>query len=110
MYVFVQARMGSQRCPGKSLEKIGGVPSIEIVLKRIQKAESISKVVLCTSAEQIDDPLSDFVTSLGFDVFRGSHLDLVERFAEATSRYKVTTTLRATGDNTFMCGRKLTKL
>ena len=100
---IVQARMGSARCPGKSMELVGGVPVVEVVLRRLAKAKMIDKVVLATSDLARDDVLAMRATEVGFSVFRGDETDLVGRYvaaaqAHATGPYIV----RATGDNVFM--------
>ncbi len=100
---IVQARMGSARLPGKSMESIGGVPVIEIVLRRLAKAKRLARVVLATSNLVRDDVLAARAAKLGFPVFRGSETDLVARFVGAAARFSDGPYLvRATGDNAFM--------
>jgi len=100
---IVQARMGSARLPGKSMEPVGGVPAIEIVLRRLAKAKLLSRVVLATSEMPRDDVLAARAAQLGFDVFRGSETDLVARFVGAAAKFADGPYLvRATGDNVFM--------
>ena len=43
--IIVQARMGSTRLPGKVMKKIVGIPSIEIILKRLKKSKEAEKVI-----------------------------------------------------------------
>ena len=100
---IVQARMGSARLPGKSMEPVGGVPVIELVLRRLAKAKLLSRVVLATSDMPRDDVLAARAAKLGFDVFRGSETDLVARFVGAAVKFADGPHLvRATGDNVFM--------
>jgi spore coat polysaccharide biosynthesis protein SpsF (cytidylyltransferase family) len=100
---IVQARMGSERCPGKSLELIGSLPVVEVVLSRLAKAERLERVVLATSDLDRDSPLADAASKAGFAVFRGSETDLVGRYLAAAERFAATDYLvRATGDNVFM--------
>ena len=80
---IVQARMGSTRLPGKSMAPVGGVPVVELVLRRLAKATRLSKVVLATSDLERDDVLADRAAALGFAVFRGSETDLVGRYLAA---------------------------
>lgn len=44
---LVQARMGSDRLPGKVLMDIAGRPMIEQVLRRVKAAPGIGEVILC---------------------------------------------------------------
>ncbi|HEU5240095.1 MAG TPA: hypothetical protein VFU37_23375 [Pyrinomonadaceae bacterium] len=100
---IVQARMGSARCPGKSLELIGDFPVVEVVLRRLAKAERLARVVLATSNLERDTPLAEAAARCGFPVFRGSENDLVERYFSAAEEYADSDYLvRATGDNVFM--------
>lgn len=108
---IIQARMGSQRCPGKSLEVIGGMPSILIVLGRLSKAERLSKVVLATSDLDRDTPLAETAEKAGYTVFRGSENDLVSRYLGAAEKYADSDYLvRATGDNVFMDWREIDRV
>jgi len=100
---IVQARMGSARLPGKSLELIGGVAVVEIVLRRLAKAHRLARVVLATSVEPRDDALAAHAARQGFPVFRGSETDLIARYLGCARRYADSPYLvRATGDNVFM--------
>lgn len=108
---IVQARMGSQRCPGKSLELIGGVPVVELVLRRLAKSTRLSKVVLATSDLERDTPLAEVAAKAGFDVFRGSETDLVGRYLDAANQFATSDHLvRATGDNVFMDWNEIDKV
>lgn len=108
---IVQARMGSERCPGKSVQKIGGVPVVELVLRRLSKAENVDNVVLATSDLQRDDILANYAQDIGFDVFRGSETDLVGRFVAAAKQFSNSDYLiRATGDNVFMDWNEIDRL
>ena len=100
---ILQARMGSARLPGKSMEPIGGLPVIEIVLRRLARAKRLDRVVLATSDLPRDDVLAAHAARLGFPVFRGHETDLVARFMGAAAQFAGGPYLvRATGDNVFM--------
>ena len=108
---IVQARMGSERCPGKSMERVGGLPTIEIVMRRLAKSSGLSAVVLATSALGRDDVIAKHIASLGFDVFRGSETDLVDRYQRCAEEYVEGPYLvRATGDNVFMDWNEITRV
>ncbi len=79
--VMVQARMSSNRFPGKVLAPLGGKPVIAHVLSRICEAVPRERVVLVTSEDASDDPLATYVrTALELMVFRGSLDDVAGRF------------------------------
>jgi spore coat polysaccharide biosynthesis protein SpsF len=103
--------MGSERCPGKSLEMIGPRPVVEVVLRRLAKAERLDRVVLATSNLDRDTPLAEAATAAGFPVFRGSENDLVGRYLLAAERFADSDYLvRATGDNVFMDWREIDRV
>ena len=99
---IVQARMGSSRLPGKSFELIAGLPVVEIVLRRLERAQNLRHIVLATSNDPKDDILARHVSRIGFEVYRGSENDLVERFYTVAKKHGCENLLRATADNVFM--------
>jgi len=96
--VIVQARMGSSRLPGKSMKKIGKWKLIELVLRRIEKARNVDKIVLATTNSDKDDDLAKFVESIGFTVFRGSEDDVLSRYYNAAKMFNPYAIVRITGD------------
>ncbi|MDA2909522.1 hypothetical protein MYX04_01170 [Nitrospiraceae bacterium AH_259_D15_M11_P09] len=108
---IVQARMGSERCPGKSMELVGGAPVVAVVLGRLTKAKRLSRVVLATSKLDMDVVLAEKAEALGIPVFRGSEADLVDRFLAAAHKYAETPYIvRATGDNVFVDWNEIDRL
>lgn len=53
VFGIIPARMGSSRFPGKPLAEIAGVPMIVRVIRQVQRAEAISKIILATDSPQI---------------------------------------------------------
>ena len=79
--VLVQARMSSNRFPGKMLAKLDGRPLIAHVLSRVQDSCSSGRAVLLTSDDSTDDRLAEYVSeSLGFPVFRGDLHNVHNRY------------------------------
>ena len=76
---LVQARMGSKRLPGKVLKRINGKPLIEILLQRLSRAKNIDKILVTTGLRMENDSLVDSVKKLGYEVFRGSEDDVLDR-------------------------------
>ncbi len=95
---IVQARMGSTRLPNKVMQDICGKPAIQHVLERLNRSNKIEKIVLATSVNQENDKLEKFVNSLGFNVYRGDELDVLDRFYKAAEQYKPESVVRITGD------------
>jgi glutamate-1-semialdehyde 2,1-aminomutase len=95
---IVQARMGSIRFPGKVLKKINNKSLIEILLSRLSKSKNIDKIILATSIASVNDKLSQEVKALGYDVFRGSENNVLDRYYLAAKQYSPSTIVRITGD------------
>jgi len=95
---IIQARMGSTRFPNKVMRPINGVPMIELLLQRLAKAKSIDKIILATSDDPRNQPLTDHIRSLGYDVFIGSENDVLDRYYQSAKPYHPDTIVRITGD------------
>lgn len=85
--VFLQARMNSQRFPGKVLAPLCGKPVIRHVLDRITEAMPPAAVVIATSTALSDDPLAAYAKSIGANVFRGDLENVVSRFQQCLKRF-----------------------
>ena len=107
---IVQARMGSKRAPGKSFELVGGIPVVELVLKRLAQTRKVDKVVLATSDLPHDSVLAEHAEKIGFPAFRGSENDLVKRFYEAAVKHHATHVVRVCADNVFLDWNEIGRL
>jgi glutamate-1-semialdehyde 2,1-aminomutase len=99
---IVQARMGSTRLPGKSMKPLAGAPMIEVLLGRLSASRHIDAIVLATSEDTRNDPLAAHVASLGYEVFRGSEHDVLDRYYQAAVGRKPEVVVRITGDCPLM--------
>jgi len=95
---IVQARLGSTRLPNKVLKKIGNKTVIEVLLSRIKKSKHMDKIILATSNTSLDSKLANFINNLGFDVFKGNHKNVLERYYLAAKKYEADLIVRITGD------------
>jgi len=99
---IVQARMNSERLPGKVLSPILGIPSIIVVLKRLSLCKYIDELVVATSDRKDDDALSAVVSREGYKVFRGDENDVLMRYYECAMLFGAFSVLRVTGDCPFV--------
>jgi glutamate-1-semialdehyde 2,1-aminomutase len=95
---IVQARMGSTRLPGKVMRPICGMPMIDVLLGRLSRARHLSKIVVATSDDPRDRLLAEHVTSLGYQVFRGSEHDVLDRYYRCAAQMFPDAVVRITGD------------
>jgi spore coat polysaccharide biosynthesis protein SpsF len=84
---ILQARMTSSRLPGKVMAPLLGEPMIGRQIERLRRVQRIDKLVVATSTHESDDPLADYVQSLGVQVFRGPLDDVLERFRATLVRH-----------------------
>lgn len=95
---ILQARMSSNRLPGKVLRPILGQPMILRQIERLRRARSIDRLLVATSVEADDDPLAAAVEADGVTVFRGPLDDVLGRFIGALDAYPADHIVRLTGD------------
>jgi len=100
--VILQARMGSSRLPGKVLLPLAGRPMIDRVVDQLQRMTAVKMIVLATSTAPADDSLFEHVKRSKINVFRGSELDVLDRYYECAQAFDLDPIVRATGDNPFV--------
>ena len=95
---IVQARMGSQRLPGKVLQDIDGVSMLARVIQRLRKVSELKAIVIATTDKPEDDAIVVACSELQCAVFRGSELDVLSRYYQCAVRYQADSVLRVTSD------------
>lgn len=96
--IVIQARMGSERLPGKSLAPIAGRSILARVVERLSLQAALPVVVATTTLLE-DDLLCEEADRLGVAVVRGSSDDVLGRYAFAASLLGAPAVIRATADN-----------
>jgi len=94
----LQARMSSNRLPGKVLMEVNGKPMIYWQIQRILQSKEISKLVVATSDCPTDDVLIKYLESINCDIIRGSLDDVLARFIKVENIYNPDSIIRLTGD------------
>lgn len=94
--------MGSERLPGKVLLDIEGQTMLERVVRRVQKASSVEKVVVATTTDKLDDQTASVASGLGVHVTRGSVEDVLDRFRQAADEVDAATIVRVSADSPFV--------
>ena len=95
---IVQARMGSTRLPNKVMKPIGGIPMIELLLKRLSKSKELDQIVVATSIDKRNQPLVSHIRKLGYACEQGSENDVLDRFVKTAQVYQADIVVRITGD------------
>ena len=96
--LITQARSGSTRLPGKILKKINDESLLEIHLKRLNKCKNVSKIIVATTDKPEDKVIYDYAIDRGFNSFRGSESDVLDRFYQAVKHEKPDWIVRVTSD------------
>jgi spore coat polysaccharide biosynthesis protein SpsF len=106
-YIILQARMNSERLPGKVMKEIAGIPMIGILLNRLKKTDL--PIILATSTNKENDILVRYAESFGVTIFRGSENNVLERFYIAAKQARACTIIRLTSDNPLLDGEFVRK-
>jgi spore coat polysaccharide biosynthesis protein SpsF len=99
--VFVTARLGSSRLPGKVLADIGGRPSLWYILDRMSRPKLPNLRVVCTSTNPEDGEIAEFAGKNGWEVFRGDAEDVLVRHLGAAIQFGVEFFVDVEGDSPF---------
>jgi spore coat polysaccharide biosynthesis protein SpsF len=95
---IIQARMTSTRLPGKVLMPINGRPVIEYLFAQLKHVQKLDTIVLATTTNKEDDPLVKYAKANGYNYYRGSEHDVLERYYNAAKQYNIHHILRVTAD------------
>ena len=96
--LITQARMGSTRLPGKIFEKIGSKTLLQIHLERVRESKKISGVLVATTTSPDDDIVYEQSIKWGYQSYRGSENDVLDRYYHAARNIKPNWVIRVTSD------------
>lgn len=98
---IIQARMGSERLPGKVLMPIRERPALELGVSRIRPSQAVDVICIATSDRDVDDPIRAMSRSAGIECVSGSETDVLSRFALAARTMSADVVVRLTADCPF---------
>lgn len=98
--IFLQVRLNSTRMPGKALINLGGKKLIEYTIERMNNVPADVRVILTT--KEAKKYLTKFAKCYNWEIFCGDSDNVLKRFVDAASYFKVDTIIRATGDNPLL--------
>lgn len=96
--VFLQARMGSTRLPGKVLKKIVNKPILELIIERLSNIVNIEKIILVTSENENNSDLISFAKKINLEYFQGNEENLLDRFFGASKLFPSENIIRINAD------------
>jgi spore coat polysaccharide biosynthesis protein SpsF len=100
--IFIQARMGSSRFPGKVLKKIGDKTILEHIVLRSMESKLANTVTVLTTIEKRDDAIIELCEKKKISFYRGSENDVLDRYYHAAIENNCDTIVRLTADCPFM--------
>ena len=97
---IIQARMGSNRLPGKVMKLLDGKnPSLFYTINQLKSALKLDKIIVATTDLKEDDEIEKFVTCMNIDCFRGNQTDILDRYYKCALQFSLSTIVRITADN-----------
>jgi spore coat polysaccharide biosynthesis protein SpsF len=94
----IEARMTSNRLPGKVSLPAVGKPLLELMVERLRRVRAIDQIVIATTEDPSSDPLEALAERIGIGCFRGSEDDVLARVLGAAQAYDADVIVETTGD------------
>ncbi len=107
---IVQARTGSIRLPNKTMRILHGIPIIEWVYRRMKQLKHTDRLIFAIPESSRDDELAAFLNKLGAHVYRGSELDVLDRFYNAALKYNADLVVRICADSPLVSASEVDRL
>lgn len=102
-HAIIQARMGSQRLPGKILMPLCGKPLLWHIVDRLRRCELVDEITVATTNCKEDDQVEAACKGvLACTCFRGDADDVLDRFYRCASECEAPVIIRLTADNPFI--------
>lgn len=95
---IVQARMGSTRLRGKILKPLAGKPALQHLVDRLNYCRRLGKIIIATTVSPEDDVVEQFCRDNNILCFRGSELDVLDRYYQAAKLHGADPVVRITAD------------
>lgn len=106
----IQARMSSQRLPGKILRTVRDKPMLAYLVDRLRSCRELDGIILATSDNASDDPVADFASTEFLSCFRGPLDDVAARLLGAADEAGAQALVRISGDSPLIDGGLVDRL
>ena len=77
---IIQARVGSSRLPNKVMMDLFGKSVLNHVITRLKQSNLLDEIIIATTTTVSDNIIINEAISLGVKSFRGSELNVLERY------------------------------
>ena len=98
----IQARLNSERLPGKVLLPLGDKFVLQQAVERIHRSKNVDQIIVATSIKKSDDLIAQLAPTFGAQVHRGSETDVLARLSTAARAADATRMVRITADCPFI--------
>src|SRR5690348_6758783 len=99
---LVQARMGSDRTPGKVLKPVAGQPLLWHLVHRLKACRLLEDIAVATSSTAADDAIVEWCSAHGVTVVRGPENDVLAAQARAAEKLDADIIVQASCDAPFI--------
>lgn len=98
IHIIIQARTGSTRFPKKIMKPLEDKIVLQHVIDRLKLSQYANEIIICTTQKREDDIISDFCLVNKIKLYRGSELNVLERYYDTAEYYKSDIIVRVTSD------------
>lgn len=99
----IEARMGSSRLPGKTMNLLhNGMSLLECVVRRFQKCNMVADVVVATTITRGDDIITEWCEKNHVPIFRGSEENVLDRVVGAAQQYGADAIVQMGADSAYL--------
>lgn len=99
--VFIPIRLSNTRLPKKALKEINGIPVVQYLIDRIKKSKKIRNVVICTTNNENDNQLVEFLKKNNYLFYRGNENDILIRYLDAAHNFNTDFIISVDGDDIY---------
>jgi spore coat polysaccharide biosynthesis protein SpsF len=108
--LIIQARMSSTRLPGKSMMLLAGKPLVFRMVERLKKCKKIDEIVIAIPDTPEDQVLIELAKELDVSSFKGSLLDVRDRYLKSAKQFNSEYVIRIPADNPIPDANEIDKL
>ena len=108
--LIIQARMSSTRLPGKSMMPLAGKPLVFRMVERLKKCKRIDEIVIAIPDIPEDQVLIELAQELDVSSFKGSLLDVRDRYLKSAKQFNAEYVIRIPADNPIPDAKEIDKL
>jgi spore coat polysaccharide biosynthesis protein SpsF len=108
--LIIQARMSSTRLPGKSMMPLAGKPLVFRMVERLKKCKRIDEIVIAIPDIPEDQVLIELAQELDVSSFKGSLLDVRNRYLKSAKQFNAEYVIRIPADNPIPDANEIDKL